>query len=282
MKNKKALIILALVVTAAVLVLLATHTYKSVGKKDAAAQFLGADIVTSNNDIPLPILFAITSADGPWRHFSENWPDHFIRIRGYTCGVWKWPTATWDLERQQMSDEYRIWVKDDIAKVVPTPSFFLSSQNTKATPPRLSADKALAIAEMKTGIFTGVTNVVKDVGDFFKVDFFLTRIPQGETKAPRFSVWVAKTDWSVRGNPFSPVPPLTDEEALYAMTTSRRHLKYDDSLPVKIEHIADLTILSLPYRSILGNGAFTNTYYWASFWIDNATRTILYVLRQAD
>ena len=224
--------------------------------------------------IPKEILDAVMSEDAPWKPFPGNWPDHFIRINGYTCGVWKWPTATWDPERRQLSDEYRVWVKDDIAKIVPTPEFFLS-RKTNAKPPRLKANKALAIAKMKTGIRFPVSNRVEDVGAFFRVDLFRTGNPNRATNAPSFSVWVSKSDWSVCGNPYSPVRTLTEEEALAAISSEGECYSYDKGLPVMIDYVADLTILSLPTKSISRGGECIGSYYWTSFWIDNVTRKVI-------
>ena len=224
--------------------------------------------------IPEQILDAVMSEDAPWKPFPGNWPDHFIRINGYTCGVWKWPTATWDPERKQLSDEYRVWVKDDITKIVPTPEFFLS-RKTNAKPPRLKADKALAIAKMKTGSRFPVTNRVDDVGAFYKIDFFRTGNPNRATTAQKYSVWVSKSDWSVHGNPYSPVPTLTEEEALTAISSEGQCYSYDKNLPVMIDRVADLTILSLPKKIISREGERLGSYYWISFWIDNVTRKVI-------
>lgn len=221
--------------------------------------------------IPKEVLDAVMREDAPWKPFPGNWPDHFIRSNGYTCGVWKWPTTTWDSERMQLSDEYRVWVKDDSAKIVSTPQFFLS-RKTNAKPPRLKADKALAIAKMKTGTRFPVTNIVEDIGAFFKVVFFPTGNPNKATIGPSYSVWVSKSDWSVCGNPYSPVPALTEKEAFAAISSDGESYLYDESLPVMIDYVADLTILSLPKKIISRGGECLGSYYWISIWIDNVTR----------
>ena len=188
MKHQKNMVIIIVVSVAAIvstIVRFCSSSKNENGSRSYQEPSLAKEIAFEKELLAIPeeILDAVMSEDAPWKPFPGNWPDHFIRINGYTCGVWKWPTATWDSERRQLSDEYRVWVKDDIAKIVPTPEFFLS-RKANAKPPRLKADKALAIAKMKTGIRFPVSNRVEDVGAFFRVDFFRIGYPNKETTAP--------------------------------------------------------------------------------------------------
>ena len=279
MKHQKNMVIIVVVSVAAIvstIVRFCSSSKNENGSQSYQEPSLAKEIALEKELLAIPeeILDAVMTEDAPWKPFPGNWPDHFIRINGYTCGVWKWPTATWDSERRQLSDEYRVWVKDDIAKIVPTPEFFLS-RKTNAKPPRLKANKALAIAKMKTGIRFPVSNRVENVGAFFRVDFFRTGNPNRATTAPSYSVWVSKSDWSVCGNPYSPVPTLTEEDALAAISSEGERYSYDESLPVMIDHVADLTILSLPKKIISRGGECIGSYYWISFWIDNVTRKVI-------
>ncbi len=234
-----------------------------------------ATVVTDVGSLPRPILLTTMSEKAPWRGCITSEPHHCITMNGYTCAVWKWPSETWDSEMGKMSDEFRIWIKDDTSKVVSTPHFYFS-KNRKAKPPPLTADKAIAIAKMKTGINYGVTNSVEDVGAFFEICFF----PDAkfwESSVEAFPVWVSKSNWSVCGNPFHPVQALTASEALSAISSAGRCPLYNERLPLKVDHVADLTILSLPRRRPCREGKTPSyvTYYWISFWIDNATRKVI-------
>jgi hypothetical protein len=282
--------IIGLVVSAtATITLLVSHYRSTRGASNTSLPYDESAIVKFPGDVPWQISSAAERAISLWvRH--SIYPDHYIRMNGYTCVVWKWPTETWDPELKRLSDERRIWVKDDNAEVVPTPPFFLSlSQNDKAKPPRLTANRAAAIAEMKMGLRFRSTNTVEDVGDFFKITF-TPRFSRWKDDIQRWEAlpfvtyaWVSKSDWSVCGNPFSPVPSLTEKEALAAMRSGGGTLSYDESLPVKIERVADLTILSLPERfSYSGRINISYTNYWVSFCIDNATKRIIGGIREAN
>ena len=274
--------------TAAVGILLVL-SFSDARKSASLLPYDESAIVKFPSDIPWQILRAAQNERSLWIRYSIH-PDHYIRMNGYTCVVWKWPTATWDPELNRLSDERRIWVKDDIAKVVPTPPFFLSMK-AKARPPRLTAAKAAAIAEMKTGLLYRSTNSVDDVGDFFKITFtprllrWKDNIEQWEALPFETYAWVSKSDWSVCGNPFSPVPSLTMEEAISTLKQQGVTLSYDNELPIKTSSIADLTIVSLPKRFRNADGMdITNQmfHYWKSFCIDNATRNIIGSTEEAN
>ncbi len=271
----------------ATITLLVSHYRSTRGVFNTSLPYDQSAIVKFPSDIPWQISSAAEREISLWVRYSIN-PDHYIRMNGYTCVVWKWPIETWDPELKRLSDERRIWVRDDIAEVVPTPPFFLS-KNDKAKPPQLTADRAAAIAEMKMGLRFRSTNIVDDVGDFFKITFiprllrWKDNIQQWETLPFVTYAWVSKSDWSVCGDPFSPIPPLTEEEALAAMRSGGVTLSYDESLPVKIEQVADLTILSLPERfSYSGRINISYTNYWVSVCIDNATRKIIGSIHEAN
>ena len=287
MKHRKNIVIFVVVSVAAIVFSTIVRFFSSPKKEKGSYSyqepFLAKEIAFEKELLAIPeqILDAVMSEDAPWKPFPGNLPDHFIRINGYTCGVWKWPTVTWDPERGQLSDEYRVWVKDDSVKIVPTPDFFLS-RKVNAKPPRLKADKALAIAKMKTGSRFPVSNIVEDVGSFFRVDLFHTGNPNKATTAPKYSVWVSKSDWSVCGNPYSPVPTLTEEEALTAISSEGECYSYDKSLPVMIDRVADLTILSLPKKIFSRGGEYLGSYYWISFWIDNVTQKVIDAISAPD
>ena len=282
MRRLKKRILIAFVAATAMVVLAIAHFRTLLGKNGTSSGFDESSMVTDYSAIPEEICFAAMNELVTWRSFCRRRPDHFKRSNGYTCAVWKWPIATWDPELKSMSDEFRVWVKDDTAEVVTTPPFFLS-HNTKAKPPRLTADKAMSIAQMKTALYW-TTNVVTDVGAYFKVDFFSSRLPVNETNAPCSSVWVSKSDWSVCGNPFSPVPMLTEQEALSAALSIRRLYSPDESIPVRIDRIADLTILTVSRSfSCHGRDGVTNfVCYVASIWIDNATRNVISVVDEPN
>ena len=271
----------------ATITLLVSHYRSTRGVADTSLPYDESAIVKFPSDIPWQISSAAEREISLWVRYAI-YPDHYIRMNGYTCVVWKWPTVTWDPELKQLSDERRIWVKDDNAEVVPTPPFFFSKKD-KAKPPRLTAERAAAIAEMKMGLRFRSTNIVDDVGDFFQITFtphlirWKDNIQQLEPLPFVTYAWVSKSDWSVCGNPFSPVPPLTEKEALAAMRLGGVTLSYDESLPVKIERVADLTILSLPKRfSYSGRINLSYTNYWVSFCIDNATKKIIGGIHEAN
>ncbi len=217
--------------------------------------------------IPLTIVLAARSALPPCiraRRFLGYKPVYYVRTNGYTCAVWNCPTEMWDSELGGMSDEIRVWVKDDTAKVVPTPSFSPRG-NPNAKPPRLTADKALALAEMKTGFRFWSTNQVEDVGDFFKIGFTDWHSPN-----PILYAWVSKSDWSVCGNPFSHVPALTDQETYSAIANiAETRQSYDMEQPLGVYHVADMTIVTLPIKPLL-RGSTT------CIWIDNATKRAVF------
>ena len=240
-------------------------------------------VVTNEDAIPLSIRLAAMSESPPWRRFPESWPHHYIRTNGLTCAVWKWPTATWDLERRRLSDEFRIWVKDDDTSIVPTPPFFLSG-NARARPPRLTAARALAIAQMKTGFYTRAINTVDDFGDYFRITFVPRRhywTPDAELRweaGPHSTVaWVRKADWSVCGNPLSPVPALTEQEVASLVASVTECVSYDKSLPLKIDRVADMTIVALPEEHPpLGRNGLPNLItYSLCIWIDNSSKKVL-------
>ena len=287
MKLRLYAIIVAVVFATSTIALFISHSCSTPGGFDTSLPYDESAIVKFPGDIPWQISSAAEMERSLWVRYSI-YPDHYIRMNDYTCVVWKWPTETWDSELKRLSDERRIWVKDDSAEVVPTPQFFLS-KNTKANPPRLTAAKAAAIAGMKTGLLFTSTNSVENVGDYFKIAFtprfprWKDNIQQWETLPFVTYAWVSKSDWSVCGDPFSPISPLTEEEALAAMRSGGVTLSYDESLPVKIERVADLTIVSLPKRfSYSGRINISCTNYWVSFCIDNATRKIIGGIHEAD
>ena len=265
---------------------LMSYPSKNSGNAELRQYFGESSIVVDNHEgslpVPKTIVDAALMACPLWAHHSlGTWPEYYVRTNGYTCAVWKWPITMWDLELKRMTDEFRVWIKDDTAEIVPTPPFSPMG-NPKAKPPRLKADKAVAIAEIKTGFPPVATNVVKDVGAFFRVDFFQKRIPKWDTMANTFSVWVSKSDWTIRGNPFSPIPTLTDAESLSAMLSSSGRLPYDESVPVRIDRVADLSILSLPHKRVHRNGTVSFFDYWACLWIDNANRKVIESMVTAD
>ena len=287
MKLRLYAIIVAVVFATSTIALVISHSCSMPVEFDTSLPYDESAIVKFPSDIPWQISIAAEMERSLWVRYSI-YPDHYIRMNGYTCVVWKWPTETWDPELKRLSDERRIWVKDDIAEVVPTPPFFLS-QNNKAKPPRLTADRAASIAEMKTGLLFRSTNIVDDVGDFFKITFtprllrWKDNMQQWEPLPFVTYACVSKSDWSVCGDPFSPIPPLTEEEALAAMRSGGVTLSYDESLPVKIERVADLTIVSLPERfSYSGRINISYTNYWVSFCIDNATKKIIGGIHEAN
>lgn len=236
-----------------------------------AESFIVVDNHEAPSPIPWPIVKAALSAASPCiraRRILGYSPVYYVRTNGYTCAVWKWPTSTWDLELKQMSDEFRVWVKDDTAEVVPTPSFSPKG-NPNAKPPRLTADKALAVAEMKTGFRFWSTNEVEDVGKFFKIGF-TARFPPKNTPTPILFAWVSKTDWSVCGNPFSHVSALTEEEIYSAIANiAETKQSYDREQPLGIYRVADMTIVALPIKPLL-RGSTT------CIWIDNATKQAVF------
>ena len=187
-----------------------------------------------------------------------------MKMDDYTCAIWKWPSETWDSEMGKMSDEFRIWIKDDTAKVISTPHFFLS-KSRRAKPPPLTADKAIAIAKMKTGINYGVTNSVEDVGAFFKICFFLDA-KFWKSSVEAFHVWVSKSDWSVCGNPFSQVPELTEQDILSEIAPiADTNSACDRQQPPNIYRVADMTIVTLPLKPFVRG-------WTPCIWIDNVTK----------
>ena len=237
---------------------------------------LGAGTVVADvYNMPKAILLTAMSEKAPWRSCLAGWPHKALKMDDYTCAIWKWPIETWDSETGKMSDEFRIWIKDDTRKVVSTPHFYFLKFR-KAKPPSLTADKAIAIAKMKTGISYGVTNSVEDVGAFFKISFSMDA-KFWKSSVEAFHVWVSKSDWSVCGNPFHPVRALTASEALSVLSSEGRRPLYNERLPLKVDRVADLTILSFPRRRPCREGKTPSyvTYYWISFWIDNETRQVI-------
>ena len=242
------------------------------GKTEIRQFFAETSIIVYNREkAPSPIPWSIDEA-ALWsrplyirinRDILGHWPVYYVRTNGYTCAVWKCPTATWDLELKRMSDEFRVWIKDDTAEVVPTPSFSPRG-NPNSKPPRLTADKAVAIAEMKTGLLFAMTNVVEDVGSFFKIGF-TPRNSLQQSPAPVF-VWVAKSDWTICGNPLSPVPDLTEQEILEEIVPLAEKMSaYDREQPLKIDRVADMTIVTLP--------VIPHARAWIPcIWIDNKTK----------
>ena len=235
-------------------------------------RFFGeSSIVVETHEIPLPIptsiVLAAQSALPPCilaRRFLGYWPVYYIRTNGYTCAVWNCPTEMWDSELGGMSDEFRVWIKDDTAEVVPTPSFSPRG-NPNAKPPKLTADKALAIAETKTGFRFWSTNQVEEVGNFFKIGFTDRHSP-----IPILYAWISKSDWSVCGNPFSHVPALTDQEIYSAIANiAETKQSYDREQPLGVYHVADMTIVTLPIKPLL-RGSTT------CIWIDNATKRAVF------
>ena len=241
------------------------------GKAEIRQFFAEASIIVPNREkAPSPIPWPIDEAAQRSRplyirikDIFGHWPVYYVRTNGYTCAVWKCPTATWDLELKRMSDEFRVWIKDDTAEVVPTPSFSPTG-NPNAKPPRLTAEKAIAIAEMKTGLLFAVTNVVEDVGTFFKIGF-TPRNSLQQSPAPVF-VWVAKSDWTISGDSLSPVPDLTEQEILDEIVPLTQTMSaYDREQPLKIDRVADMTIVTLP--------VIPHVRAWIPcIWIDNVTK----------
>jgi hypothetical protein len=217
--------------------------------------------------IPLTIVLAARSALPPCiraRRFLGYKPVYYVRTNGYTCAVWNCPTEMWDSELGGMSDEFRVWVKDDTAEVVPTPSF-APKGNPNAKPPKLTADKALAIAEMKTGICFGGTNVVEDMGNYFKIGF-ITRQSLRYSSEPIVYAWVSKSDWTVCGNPFSLVPELTEQDILSEITPiADMNPACDRQQPPSIYRVADMTIVTLPLKPFVRG-------WTPCIWIDNITK----------
>ena len=223
-----------------------------------------ATVVTDVGSLPRPILLSAMSEKAPWRGCVTSEPHHCIAMNGYTCAVWKWPSETWDSELRKMSDEFRIWIKDDTREVVSTPSFSPKG-NPHAKPPKLTADKALAIAEMKTGICFGGTNVVEDMGNYFKIGF-TTRQSLRYSSEPIVYAWVSKSDWTVCGNPFSLVPELTEQDILSEITPiADMNPACDRQQPPSIYRVADMTIVTLPLKPFVRG-------WTPCIWIDNITK----------
>ena len=247
---------------------------KNCGRAEIRQFFSETSIVVYNREkspspIPLPIDEAALWSRPLYIRIKDilgHWPVYYVRTNGYTCAVWKCPTATWDLELKRMSDEFRMWIKDDTAEVVPTPSFSPRG-NPYSKPPRLTADKAVAIAEMKTGLLFAVTNVVEDVGSFFKIGF-TPRNSLQQSPAPVF-VWVAKSDWTICGNPTSPIPNLTEQEIRDEIVPLTQTMStYDREQPLKIDRVADMTIVTLP--------VIPHVRAWVPcVWIDNLTKKMV-------
>ena len=141
---------------------------------------------------------------------------------------------------------------------------FSPKGNPEAKPPKLTAEKAVAVAEMMTGLHFAVTNVVEDVGPFFRIGFTPRNVLQ-QSPSPVF-VWVSKADWSVCGNPLSPVPDLTEEEILAEISPIAEKMSvYDRNQPLEIDRVADMTIVTLP--------VIPNVRAWIPcIWIDNVTK----------
>ena len=270
-KNAILLVVLQIITVCLTVLFLMSCPSKSGGNAELKQYFAEASIVVYNREkgpspIPWPIDEAALLSRPPYVRVKDilgHWPVYFVRTNGYTCAVWKCPTATWDLELKRMSDEFRMWIKDDSAKVVPTPSFSPRGKpNSK--PPKLTANKAVAIAEMKTGLVFAVTNEVEDVGPFLKIGFTPRNALQ-QSPAPVF-VWVSKSDWTVCGNPFSPVPDLTEQEILAEIVPIAEKMStYDREQPLKIDRVADMTIVTLPVTP--------HVRAWIPcVWIDNVTK----------
>jgi hypothetical protein len=235
-------------------------------------RFFGeSSIVVETHEVPLPIptsiILAAQSALPPCirtRRFLGYEPVYYVRTNGYTCAVWNCPTEMWDSELGGMSDEFRVWIKDDTAEVVPTPSFSPRG-NPNSKPPRLTAEKALAIAEMKTGIRFGGTNVVEDVGDYFKIGF-TTLFSLKFSPEPIVYAWVSKSDWTVCGNPFSQVPELTEQDILSEIAPiADTNSACDRQQPPNIYRVADMTIVTLPLKPFVRG-------WTPCIWIDNVTK----------
>ena len=276
-KRKSGILFLSslLLVTFVAIIFTKSHVSNETNSVELWRFFGESSIVvkTRNNPLPIPltIVLAAQSSLPPCirtRRFLGYEPAYYVRTNGYTCAVWNCPTEMWDSELGGMSDEFRVWVKDDTAEVVPTPSF-APKGNPNAKPPKLTADKALAIAEMKTGFRFWSTNEVEDVGEFYKIGF-TTRFPPNTTSTPILFAWVSKTDWSVCGNPFSHVPALTGQEIYSAIANIAETRKsYDREQPLGIYHVADMTIVTLPIKPLL-RGSTT------CIWIDNATKRAVF------
>lgn len=273
MTRKKA--ILLIVLTVITVCLTASFLTSCSSKRHRIAEFrqyfAESSVVFYNREkAPSPIPWPIDEAAHRSRplyirvkDIFGHWPVYYVRTNGYTCAVWKCPIATWDLELKRMSDEFRVWIKDNTAEVVPTPSFSPKG-NPNAKPPRLTADKAVAVAEMKTGLHFAVTNVVEDVGSFFKIGF--TPMNSLQPSPDPVFVWVSKSDWTICGNPLSPLPDLTEEEIRNEIVPLAEKMSaYDREQPLKIDRVADMTIVTLP--------VIPNVRAWIPcIWIDNVTK----------
>ncbi len=279
MKRKKAilLIVFPIIIVCLTVAFLLFCSSKRYRVAELRQYFAESSVVVYNREkapspIPWPIDEAALWSRPPYiqvKGILGHWPVYYVRTNGYTCAVWKYPTATWDLELKRMSDEFRVWIKDDTAEVVPTPSFSPRG-NPNAKPPRLTANKAVAIAEMKTGLHFAVSNVVEEVGVFFRIGF----TPMNSIKplpAPIF-VWVSKSDWTVCGNPISPVRELTEQEILIQIAPiAERMSAYDAEQPLKIDRVADMTIVTLP--------VIPHVRAWIpSVWINNITGESMSIL----
>jgi hypothetical protein len=246
---------------------------KNGGNAEIRQFFTEASIIVYNREkapspIPWPIDEALLRSRPLYirinRDILGHWPVYYVRTNGYTCAVWKCPTATWDLELKRMSDEFRVWIKDDTAEVVPTPSFSPRG-NPNSKPPRLTAEKALAIAEMKTGIRFGGTNVVEDVGDYFKIGF-TTMFSLKFSPEPIVYAWVSKSDWTVCGNPVLQVPELTEQDILSEIAPiADKNSACDRQQPPNIYRVADMTIVTLPLKPFVRG-------WTPCIWIDNVTK----------
>jgi hypothetical protein len=277
-KRKSGILFLSslLLVTFVAIIFTKSHVSNETNSVELWRFFGESSIVvkTRNNPLPIPltIVLAAQSSLPPCiraRRFLGYEPAYYVRTNGYTCAVWNCSTEMWDSELGGMSDEIRVWVKDDTAKVVPTPSFSPRG-NPNAKPPRLTANKAVAIAEMKTGLHFAVSNVVEEVGVFFRIGF----TPMNSIKplpAPIF-VWVSKSDWTVCGNPISPVRELTEQEILIQIAPiAERMSAYDAEQPLKIDRVADMTIVTLP--------VIPHVRAWIpSVWINNITGESMSIL----
>lgn len=246
-------------------------TSKDIGKAEIRQFFPESAIIVETHEVPLPIPGSIIDAAllaTPVclrsRRVLGVWPVYYVRTNGYTCAVWKWPDTAWDLELKQMSDEFRVWVKDDISEAVPTPPFSPKG-NPNARPPKLTAEKALSIAEMNTGFRFGGTNVVEDVGDYFKVGFTAVQ-PLKDSPEPIAYVWISKSDWTVCGNPSSQVPELTEQNILSEIAPiADKNSACDREQPPRLYRVADMTIVTLPLKPLVRGRT-------PCIWIDNVTK----------
>lgn len=271
-RNRAVMLATVLTLIACLSVLILTFCpLKDSGKAEIRQFFPESSVIVDTHEVPLPIPWSIvnaalsaTPACLSSRRILGHWPVYYVRTNGYTCAVWKWPTTTWDLELRWMSDEFRVWVKDESAEVVPPPPFSPLG-NPNAKPPRLTADKALAIAEMKTGIRFGGTNVVEDVGDYFKIGF-TTLFSLKFSPEPIVYAWVSKSDWTVCGNPFSQVPELTEQDILSEIAPiADTNSACDRQQPPNIYRVADMTIVTLPLKPFVRG-------WTPCIWIDNVTK----------